>query len=301
WLASMPFFHQAGLIRSRAIINAGGRNIILGRLSPAQLASAITKHKITVAMPMGRQLAALLSATPLPTSLRLLIGGGGIGAEAMSVIDKACAQLGCSWIGVYGQTETHGTITVVDLETAKANALTCGYPGKGVRLDIVDDQGALLPPDTTGEILVYGDMTGHYWNNDEANTALYTSDGGLRTGDLGYLNEEGWLHLRGRKKELIKTGGENVYPQEVERVLLEHPCVQDAAVIGLPDEEWGEAVVAIIVASEEARPSLEDFREFCRGELAGYKLPRRLCWVEELPRNHTGKVQTGLLRSRFNS
>ena len=151
----------------------------------------------------------------------------------------------------------------------------------------------------TGEIQVYGSMTGSYWNNDQANADLYSGDGWLHTGDLGYLDEGGWLHLRGRKKELIKTGAENVYPREVEVVLLNHPGIRDAAVIGLSDREWGEAVVAILVASNDQPPSLDDIREFCRGHIAGYKLPRRVEWVEKLPRNHTGKIQTGLLRQRY--
>ena len=299
WLASMPFFHQAGLIRSRAMIGVGALNVILGRLSPEQVADAVRVHGVTVAMLVGGQLRSILDENPEGSSLRLLIGGGGAGERGVASLTRSCEQLGCTAIGVYGQTETHGTITVVDLKTAQRNPATCGYPGKGVSLRIIDDEGNRMSHSKTGEIQVYGSMTGSYWNNDQANADLYSGDGWLHTGDLGYLDEGGWLHLRGRKKELIKTGAENVYPREVEVVLLNHPGIRDAAVIGLSDRDWGEAVVAILVASNDQPPSLDDIREFCRGHIAGYKLPRRVEWVDELPRNHTGKIQTGLLRQRY--
>ena len=299
WLASMPFFHQAGLIRSRAMLAVGAQNVILGRLTPEAVADAVREYEVTVAMLVGGQLRSVLRSNPDGSSLRLLIGGGGAGDRGVAALTRHCEQLHCSAIGVYGQTETHGTITAVDLQSAQENPDTCGYPGEGVSLRIIDDDGRVLSAGETGEIQVSGDMTGRYWNNDQANVDLYSPDGWLHTGDLGYLNEEGWLHLRGRKKELIKTGAENVYPREVEVILVEHPDIRDAAVIGLPDREWGEAVVAVLVASGEVKPALEDVREFCRGQIAGYKIPRRVEWHDELPRNHTGKIQTGLLRERY--
>jgi acyl-CoA synthetase (AMP-forming)/AMP-acid ligase II len=160
----------------------------------------------------------------------------------------------------------------------------------------VDESGAPVPHGEAGNIVYRGpqSMAG-YWGNGEA-TRETLKGGWLHTGDIGRLDEEGFLFVLDRSKDLIKSGGENVYPAEVENVLAAHPAVVDCAVIGLPDAQWGEVVAAVVVARAGTSIELEDLQAFCRGQLAGFKLPRRLHLIDQLPRNAAGKVQKHFLR-----
>ncbi len=146
--------------------------------------------------------------------------------------------------------------------------------------------------------MVRSRMTARYFDNPAANAALYTGEW-LHTGDLGRLDADGYLYFVDRKKDLIKTGGENVYPQEVEAVLNQHPSVAEVTVIGLPDPTWGEAVTAVIVPKADGRVSLEDVKAFCQGKIAGYKIPKAIELVDKIPKNETGKVIKRELRDRF--
>jgi len=183
-------------------------------------------------------------------------------------------------------------------DTAFVNPNTCGKPMNGIELEIWDDDHNKLPPGAPGEIMVRSKMTASYWNNPDANQALYTGQW-LHTGDLGKLDEGGYLYFLDRKKDLIKTGGENVYPQEVENVLNRHPAIAEVTVIGLPDPEWGEAVTAVIVSNDGNALPLEEIKTFCRGNIAGYKIPKIVKMVDKIPKNETGKVIKRELRERF--
>src|SRR5688500_6677773 len=151
----------------------------------------------------------------------------------------------------------------------------------GIELQIWGDDGVPLPPGETGEIIVRSSMTARYWNNPEANAALYSGEW-LHTGDLGRLDADGYLYFADRKKDLIKTGGENVYPQEVEVVLNQHPSIAELTVIGLPDPTWGQAVTAVIVPNAGCDVSLEDVKAFCQGKIAGYKIPKKIHLVDRI-------------------
>jgi acyl-CoA synthetase (AMP-forming)/AMP-acid ligase II len=164
---------------------------------------------------------------------------------------------------------------------------------------IVDEQGNEVPPGVVGEIVARGPrlMKG-YWKQEEA-TRQTIRGGWLYTGDLGYRDEEGYIYLAGRAKDFIKRGGEMVSPEEVEQCLMAHPAVDEAAVIGVPDEEWGERVRAIVVLKQGARATEEELIEHCRQRLASFKKPESVVFVEELPRNPLGKVLKRVLREQF--
>jgi acyl-CoA synthetase (AMP-forming)/AMP-acid ligase II len=217
------------------------------------------------------------------------------------------------FINAFGQTETAATITMLapedhvippglppEEEERRLKRLTSiGKPLPDVEVRIVDEQGNEVPPGVVGEIVARGPrlMKG-YWKQEEA-TRQTIRGGWLYTGDLGYRDEEGYIYLAGRAKDFIKRGGEMVSPEEVEQCLMAHPAVDEAAVIGVPDEEWGERVRAIVVLKQGARATEEELIEHCRQRLASFKKPESVVFVEELPRNPLGKVLKRVLREQF--
>jgi fatty-acyl-CoA synthase len=168
---------------------------------------------------------------------------------------------------------------------------------------VVDEANQpITAPRTNGEVCYRGpNLMKGYWRRPEATAAAIDGEGWFHTGDVGYLDEDGFLYIADRVKDMVITGGENVYPAEVESVLYEHPGVADVAVIGLPDERWGEAVVAVVAPHEGADLTLDDLRDFAGERLARYKLPTRIEVVDALPRNPAGKVLKFELRERFSA
>lgn len=303
YMAIMPYFHQAGMIRSRAVMMRGGSNVVPEGLPMDAIVDLMAERKVTVTMLVSAQQGLVLVDKAMNqgrdySALRLLLSGGGMGAKVMPLLELLCRSLGCDFMGVWGQTECTGPVTVVKGEVAFSNPYTCGKPMRGIELQIWSDGKQPQQTGETGEIMVRSSMTARYWNNPEANAALYTGDW-LHTGDMGRLDEEGYLYFVDRKKDLIKTGGENVYPQEVEAVLNEHPSIAEVTVIGLPDATWGQAVTAVIVPRDGGDVSLEGVKELCTGKIAGYKIPKAIKLVEKIPRNETGKVIKRELRDRF--
>ncbi len=295
YLALMPFFHQAGLIRTRATILAGGRCIILGKVEAAETANAIVRYGVTftmIASPQQNTAIRNKLKEDGPESfknLRILLGGGGVGERATQTIKAMCDTLSCDYFGVYGQTETTGPAVYITGEDVFERPTSCGKPFPGVDIAIWDDNNRPVKTLSIGEIVVRGPITAKYWRNEEANAALYEGDW-IHTGDIGYLDEDGFLYFKGRVKELIKTGAENVYPREVEAVLEQHPDIADVAVIGLPDKDWGEVVCAVIVCRNNSKPDRTEVRDFCRNKMGGYKIPKHIFIRENIPRNHTGKI-----------
>jgi long-chain acyl-CoA synthetase len=238
------------------------------------------------------------------STLRALVYG------ASPITDKVLLQgmqtLGCEFIQVYGLTETTGAITQLDGvdhdPVGRPQLLrSCGRPYPWVEVRIVGSgSGADAPVGTVGELWTrsHQNMKG-YWNNPEATADAVTPDGWFRTGDAGYYDAEGYLYLHDRVKDMIVSGGENVYPAEVENALMKHPAVGDVAVIGVPDERWGEAVKAIVVVAEDAQVSEADLIAFAREELAGYKLPKSVDFALSLPRNPSGKLLKRELRAPY--
>jgi len=303
YMAIMPYFHQAGMIRTRATMTRGGTNVVPEARKIDEIADLMSEKKVSISMLVSAQQALVLldKATNQHvdfSAFRLLISGGGMGEKSMAMLETLCDTLGCDFMGIWGQTECTGPVTVVKGRTAFENPETCGKPMDGIDLEIWNEENERVPPQTTGEIMVRSAMTARYWNNEDASRALYTGEW-LHTGDLGRLDEQGYLYFMDRAKDLVKTGGENVYPKEVENVLGEHPSISEVTVIGIPDPNWGEAVTAVVVLKGDDDLTLEEVRAFCRDKIAGYKIPKVLQAVTGIPRNATGKVVKRELRERL--
>jgi long-chain acyl-CoA synthetase len=201
-------------------------------------------------------------------------------------------------------TETTGTIVYLPPEdhdpAGNARMRAAGLPMPGVEIRIIDEHGNVLPPNTVGEVSTrsHANMAG-YWKLDEATAATIAADGWLRTGDAGYLDEDGYLFIHDRVKDMIITGGENVYPAEVESAVYGHPAVAEVAVIGVPDERWGEAVKAIVVAKPGAVIDPDDVIAFARSRIAAFKAPKSVDVIAALPRNASGKILRRELREPY--
>ena len=240
----------------------GCTNVVLRDVDPAAILRAIPRHRITNAFMVPAVIQFLLVTPGVEetdfSSLRTLV----YGASPISddILVKGMERFGCEFIQVYGLTETTGAITHLDGAdhdpVNKAELLrSCGKPYPWVEVRIVDANGEDVPAGTVGELWTRSpqNMAG-YWNNPTATAATVTPDGWLKTGDAGYLDDDGYIYLHDRVKDMIVSGGENVYPAEVENVLMTHPDVGDVAVIGVPDEKWGEAVKAVVVPAAGTAP-----------------------------------------------
>lgn len=316
YLAFMPYFHQAGLVRSRATLQAGARNVIPGKLTPETIAEFLIEKEITFTMLVppydGALRKAVAEGGPALPRLRYLLGGGGAGVRHARQVREFCEAIGCRFLGVYGQTEVTGVITIIESEDYFDRPESCGRPLCDIDVELWDDAGRVLRPKSggsesergfseVGEIMARSRRcVPGYWNRGQDSKALYSGEW-LHTGDLGKWDTEGFLYFVSRKKELIKTGGENVYPSEVEAVLRDLPGLRDLVVLGLPDRSWGEAVTAVLVPAPGVDFQLEDVQTFCRGKLAGYKIPKRIHTLESIPRNHTGKPLKTKLAQKLTS
>ncbi len=288
-----PLFHVFGLDQTVAILSNGGTSIIIEDYDAAMAAESIEREKVTLFATAGQHLPDLIKELENKprdvTSMRILIGDPGSG-EALGSICKMVPHL--RFIGgAYGQTECGMMVTMCDLAEAMSRGNRCsGRPVPLVEVRIFSDDDVELPPGEVGEIVVRGPrvMTGYY-NLPEVN-AQTIRNGWLHTGDLGKMDEDGYFYYVDRKRELIKTGMENVYPEEVERVLAAHPAVKEVAVIGIPDAQWGEAVTAIVALKPGSEATADELIEFCKQQIASYKKPKFVRFVPELPRDRTGQV-----------
>jgi len=238
-------------------------------------------------------------------SLKTIVYGGA--PMYLADIERALRVMGPRFVQIYGQGETPMVATALARHHIADRAhprhrerlASVGVAQTPVQVRVADEQGASLPPGEIGEVLVRGDtvMAG-YWRNPEASAAALR-DGWLWTGDVGCLDADGFLTLKDRSKDLLISGGSNIYPREVEEVLLTAPGVAEAAVVGAPDPEWGEVVVAFIVAQPAARPTAADLDTHCLARIARFKRPKRYVFVDELPKNNYGKVLKTELRARL--
>jgi long-chain acyl-CoA synthetase len=237
------------------------------------------------------------------SSLRAVVYGASPITD--DVLIKGIERFGCEFIQVYGLTETTGAITQLDgvdhdPENRPELLRSCGKPYPWVELRVVDGKGNDVETGQVGELWTRSgqNMVG-YWNNPEATAEAVTPDGWFKTGDAGFLDEDGFVYLHDRVKDMIVSGGENVYPAEVENALMTHPDVADVAVIGVPDDRWGEAVKAIVVPAAGAEPSEDALIAHTRERLAGFKLPKSVDFATELPRNPSGKLLKRELREPY--
>ena len=240
------------------------------------------------------------------SSLEVIVYGASPISE--EVLAASIKLLGCRFFQVYGLTETTGAITHLppsdhDLAGPTVHRLrSCGVAGPGVELRILDVMSGvdIDEPGVPGEILVRGQqvMKG-YWNNPEATGEAIDEDGWFRSGDIGYVDADGYLYIHDRVKDMIVSGGENIYPAEVENVLMSHPAIADVAVIGVPSEKWGETPKAIVVLKPDDQADAEDIIAFARERLASYKCPTSVDFTDALPRNPSGKILKKDLRAPY--
>jgi len=217
---------------------------------------------------------------------------------------KECIEVfGCGFVQLYGMTETTGTIVALPAEDHVEGLERMRSAGKalpGVELAILDADGNRLPPGEVGEIATRSgsNMVG-YWNLPEATAKTLDSEGWLRTGDAGYMDKDGYLYIHDRIKDMIISGGENIYPAEVESAICDHPDVAEVAVVGVPDDKWGEAVKAIVVMKPGKKATPLDIINFTRQRIAGFKTPKSVDFIEALPRNASGKILRRHLRDPY--
>jgi acyl-CoA synthetase (AMP-forming)/AMP-acid ligase II len=228
------------------------------------------------------------------------------GASPMppALLERCLRLIGCDFVQYYGMTETCGSFVALPPEdhvTPVGNRLaSTGRTMSGNQIRIVDGVGTSVPPMRVGEVCVRtpGVMTG-YWNMPDATQETIDPDGWLRTGDAGYLDADGYLFLCDRIKDMIISGGENVYPIEVENAILTHPSVSEAAVIGVPDDRWGESVKAVVVLKEGPTLDAGQLIAYVRTRIAAYKIPKSIDFVASLPRNASGKILKRDLRAPY--
>ena len=308
-LAVAPMFHVGVVPTVFTAIACGACTVIHEEFNPVAVVRALDEQRIAVAVLVPSMLqACLANAAAMEErhydTLRLIYYGASPIAEP--TLRKAMHLFGCGFMQSYGLTETSQALTFLtpaDHERAlsgRADLLqSAGRVIRDTEIQIVDADGRPVPTGTLGEIIARGpQMMRAYWNMPEE-TAETLRNGWLHTGDSGRLDEEGYLFVQDRLKDMIVSGGENVYPRAIEDVLLTHTAVVDAVVIGVPDARWGETVKGVIVLKEGHAVDEAELIAHCRQHLGGFEIPRSIDFVEALPRNATGKVLKRLLRERY--
>lgn len=290
WLAVLPLFHVGGLsILYRSAIY-GTVAVVHERFDPTRVNRAIDHEGITivsVVSTMVRRMIEERGDQPYPSTFRCALLGGG---PAPLPLLERCAALGVPVVQTYGLTETTSQAATLDPQDARTRLGSAGKPLMTAEIRIDDDRTG-----EAGEILVRGPIVSPgYVHGDETDAR---PDAWLHTGDIGYMDAEGYLYVLDRRSDLIVTGGENVYPAEVESALMAHPAVQEAGVFALPDEEWGQVVAAAVVPAPGSSPNPSDLIAFCRERLAAYKAPRHITVVDTLPKNASGKLVRASLRA----
>jgi long-chain acyl-CoA synthetase len=308
-LVAMPLFHIGGGGWATAGMYEGATSVIVRDLDPAALVTLVAERGISHAflVPAVLQFMLMVPGVEDADFSRLQVIVYGASPISEQVLAKAIEVFGCKFWQAYGLTETTGAVVNLppedhDVGGPNAHRLrSCGKAGPGVELRIVDSgTGEDLPPGEVGEIWIRSPqvMKG-YWNMPAETEAAIVDEGWFRSGDAGYLDADGYLYIHDRVKDMIVSGGENVYPAEIENVLMSHPDVADAAVIGVPDERWGETPKALVVRRPGSDVDERQLIELCRERLARYKCPTSVEWRDVLPRNPSGKVLKKDLRAPY--
>ena len=307
-LIAMPLFHIGGSGWATAGQYNGCKSIVVREATDvAGLVKLIGQHRITHAFMVPALLAFTLMVPDVDkadfSSLKLIAYGASPISE--QVLAASLKTFKCNFVQVYGLTETTGVVTMLmhedhDVDGPKKHLLrSCGKPSMGIELKIVDETGKQLPAGEVGEIIIRSKqvMKG-YWNMPEE-TAKSIRNGWFYTGDAGYTDKAGYVYIHDRVKDMIVSGGENVYPAEVENALMKHAAVADVAVIGIPDDRWGEVPLAIVVRKPGVEVTEDDIVAFGRTQLAGFKTPKKVAWADVLPRNPSGKILKKDLRAPY--
>ncbi|MDX1993955.1 MAG: o-succinylbenzoate--CoA ligase [bacterium] len=297
WLCVLPLYHVGGLAIILRSALYGTAVVLHNGFDLDEIARSLHDNQITLISLVPTMLYRMLEAgIDFPPSLRLvLLGGAAAGADLI----ERCQRLGIPIAPTYGLSEACSQVATLSPQDAARKPGSVGRPLSFTSVRVVDESGVDVPTGGYGEVVVRGPTVfSRYFDNPDAN-ARTLRDGDLYTGDIGYLDEDGDLWLVQRRSDLIVSGGENVYPAEIERVLKAYPGVADAAVVGLPNAEWGQIVAAAVVLKEGQTLTPDDLIAYSRQHLAGYKQPRRIEFVEALPQTASGKVQRRELVSLF--
>jgi acyl-CoA synthetase (AMP-forming)/AMP-acid ligase II len=305
-LVAMPMFHIGGTGYGMSTMAVGGHTVLVREVDPPQIVQAIGRHRVTHAFFVPAVVQMLLQVPGVEqadwSSLQLLMYGASPIGEVL--LREAMRVMRCNFIQAYGMTETAGTIVDLfppdhDPDGPRAGLLrSCGRALPWVELRIVDPATARdLPVGEVGEVWVRSRMVMKgYWNQPAATRETIVQDGWLRTGDAAYQDAEGYVFLYDRYKDMIISGGENVYPAEVENALAHHPALLEAAAIGVPDARWGETVKAVVVLRPGQQATEREIIDFARTRLAKYKCPTSVDFMDTLPRNASGKLLKRELR-----
>ncbi len=308
-LVVAPLCHVGGLFGALHKVVGGGSVYLMEDFVPNEVVRVLDEEAIGLTFAAPAMIQALLAVPDVADRKYEQLGTITYGAAPMTVemLTRAMEVFGCEFAQGFGLTEAGGAATFLTAEDHRRALagdrpellLSTGRAMLASHIKIVDEGGATLGPKEAGEILVKGPqvMRG-LWRNPVGTEEAFT-DGWLRTGDVGYLDHEGYLYIKDRLKDMIVSGGENVYPAEVERVLYTHPAVAEAAVIGIPHDRWGEAVHAVVVARPDAEVTSDGIIAHAKSSLAGYKVPQSVEFVEELPKNAAMKVLKRELRAPY--
>ena len=310
---ALPSFHIAGIELALLTLLVGGVTVLQPEFEPHRIIPALGEHRITHMFLVPAMIMALINTPGVTEGNYASLEKIAYGASPISekVLLEAMRIFGCDFLQVYGLTETTGAVTYLPPEDhapggARAWLLrAAGKPLAGVQLRIVDPaSGDTLPDGEVGEVWIHcaQNMKG-YWNNPKATVEAFPGgredgSGWFRSGDAGFLRE-GYLFIHDRIKDMIISGGENIYPAEVENALMKHPAVADVAVIGVPDPKWGEAVKAVIVRRPDNAASAEEIIAFAREQIAHFKCPKSIDFLTALPRNPSGKLLKYQLRQPY--
>ncbi|GAX90762.1 acyl-CoA synthetase [Effusibacillus lacus] len=288
----LPMFHTGGLnALATPVLYAGGTVVIGKDFEPSSIVEILQRENCTIALFVPTMYHMLIQTPEFAktsfSAMHTFLSGG---APCPYTIYETMWAKGLNFKEGYGMTEAGPNNFYIHPQDARRKIGSVGVPMFHNTIRIVDDNGCDVKPGEVGEIWISGPhLFSEYWNKPEA-TAEAFEDGWLRTGDLGRRDEEGYHYIAGRKKDMIITGGENVYPLEVEHVLEAHPNITEVAVVGLPDPKWGEAVTAVVVPTADRNLTEEELKSFCSGKIAGYKIPKKFVFVEELPKTSVGKI-----------
>jgi len=301
-LACGPLYHVGALdLVTTTMIAVGATTIIHRAFEAARVVDEIERSRVTCVWTAPAMVRAILDLPGVETrdlsSVRVLIAGG----EKMPIpyIERLRRAFPSAWFAdAYGLTETVSGDTFLDRESTVAKLGSVGRPCLYLELDVWDEGGTSMPPGERGEVVLRGPKVFKgYWRDQEATNTAFAG-GWFHTGDIGVRDEDGYLYIVDRLKDMIVSGGENIASSEVERVLYEHESVVEVAVVGRPDDRWGEVPVAYVVLRAGATTTPDEFIEHCRGQLARFKVPKDVMFVDELPRNPSGKVLKRELRTQ---
>ena len=294
-LVFLPTFHTGGLnVYANPVFHTGGTNVVMRTFDPGRFLHILSDRKSPITHALGVPTNFLMTAEEpgfddADLGHLVLLGVGG--APAPLALLERYARKGTPLQQLWGMTETGPLGLVLDAEHALEKAGSSGLPVMYSELKVVDDEGRTLGPDETGELMIRGpNVTPGYWNRPEANRDSFTEDGWFRTGDAARVDEDGYFYIVDRWKDMFISGGENVYPVEVENAIYELDGVLENAVIGIPDERWGAVGRAYVVLKDGSNLDGGAILEYCRDRIARFKVPKEVRFIDELPHNATGKI-----------